>query len=163
MGFARRNTEVSCHFLLHGLPWRLRWQSMCLQCRRPGFNPWVGKIPWRRKWQPTPVLLPGKFHGWRSLVGYSLWGRKESNTTEQLHFLSFSRDLPEPEIKPVSPAMAGRFFYHWATWEALDNSISRRFPELFCRCDPHPHPPCLPRKGRTTWWPWAHSPRPPGA
>ena len=48
------------------------------------FVPWVRKIPWRRKWQPTPV--PGKFHGWRSLVGYSPWGRKESDTTEQLHF-----------------------------------------------------------------------------
>ena len=45
-----------------------------LQCGRPGFDPWVGKIPWRRKWQPTPVLLPGKFHGRRSLVGYSPWG-----------------------------------------------------------------------------------------
>ena len=42
--------------------------------------------PWRRKWQPTPVLLPGKFHGQRSLVSYSPWGRKESDTTEQLHF-----------------------------------------------------------------------------
>ena len=48
----------------------------------PGFNPWVRKIPWRRKWQPTPVFLPGKSHGWRSLVGYSPWGRKESDTTE---------------------------------------------------------------------------------
>ena len=48
----------------------------------PGFNPWVGKIPWRRKWQPTPVLLPGKSHGWRSLVAYSPWGHKESDTTE---------------------------------------------------------------------------------
>jgi len=38
-----------------------------LQCRRPRFNPWVGKIPWRRKWHPTPVLLPGKSHGLRSL------------------------------------------------------------------------------------------------
>ena len=36
-----------------------------------GFNSWVGKIPWRRKWQPTPVFLPGKPHGWRSLAGYS--------------------------------------------------------------------------------------------
>ena len=44
-------------------------------------------IPWRRKWQPTPVLLPRKFHRWRSLVGYSPWGCKESDTTEQLHFL----------------------------------------------------------------------------
>ena len=44
----------------------------------------VGKIPWRRKWQPTPVFLPGEFHGQRSLAGYSPWGRKESDMTEQL-------------------------------------------------------------------------------
>ena len=49
-------------------------------------EPWVGKIPWRRKWQPTQVLLPGKSHGQRSLVGYSLWGCKESDMTEPLHF-----------------------------------------------------------------------------
>ena len=61
-------------------------KASCWQCRRPGFDPWVGKILWRRKWQPTPVLLPGKSHGQRSLVGYSPWGRKESDTTEQLHF-----------------------------------------------------------------------------
>ena len=52
---------------------------------RPVFHPWVGKIPWKRKWQPTPVLLPGKSRGLRSLVGYSPWGHKESDTTEQLH------------------------------------------------------------------------------
>ena len=46
------------------------------------FNPWVGQISWRRKWQPTPVFLPGKSHGWRSLVGYSPWGYKESDVTE---------------------------------------------------------------------------------
>jgi len=46
----------------------------------------VRKIPWRRKWQSTPVLLPGKSHGLRSLVGYSSWGRKESDMTERLHF-----------------------------------------------------------------------------
>ena len=69
------------------LPWWLRWQSVCLQCGRPGFDPWVWKIPWRRKWQPTPVLLPGKSHEWRSLVGYSPWGA-ESDTTEWLHFTS---------------------------------------------------------------------------
>ena len=50
------------------------------------FDPWVRKIPWRMKWQPTPVLLPGKSHGWRSLVGYSSWGHKELDTTELLHF-----------------------------------------------------------------------------
>ena len=51
-----------------------------------GLDPWVGKIPWRRKWQPTPVLLSGKFHGLRSLVGYSQWDHKKSDTTEQLQF-----------------------------------------------------------------------------
>ena len=45
----------------------------------------VRKIPWRRKWQPTPVLLPGESHGWRSLVGYSPWVRKESDMTERLN------------------------------------------------------------------------------
>ena len=49
-------------------------------------DPWVWKIPWRREWQPTPVLLPGKSHGQRSLIGYSPWGCKESDTTEQLAF-----------------------------------------------------------------------------
>ena len=56
-----------------------------LQCGRPGFYPWIGKIPWRRKWQSTPGLLPGKSHVQRSLVGYSPWGCKESDTTERLH------------------------------------------------------------------------------
>ena len=50
------------------------------------FNPWVGKISWRRKQQPTPVFLPGKSHGRRRLVGYSPCGRKELDTTERLHF-----------------------------------------------------------------------------
>ena len=60
-------------------------KSVCLQCGRSGFNSWVGKIPWRRKWHPIPVLLPGKSHGQRSLVGYSSRGHKESDTTERLH------------------------------------------------------------------------------
>ena len=45
-------------------------------------DPWSGRIPWRSKWQPTPVLLPGTSHRQRSLVGYSPWGRKESDMTE---------------------------------------------------------------------------------
>ena len=60
--------------------------SVCWQCGRPRFNPWVGNIPWRRKWQPTPVLLLEKFHGWRSLVGYSPWDHKELARTERHHF-----------------------------------------------------------------------------
>ena len=46
------------------------------------FDPWVGKIPWRREWLPTPVFLPGKFHGHRSLEGYSPWDHKQSDMTE---------------------------------------------------------------------------------
>ena len=62
--------------------------NVCLQCGRPRFSPLVGKISWRRKWQSTPVLLPGKSHGQRSLVGYRPQGSKESDTTEQFHFTS---------------------------------------------------------------------------
>ena len=55
-----------------------------LQCRRHRFDSWVRKIPWRRKWQPTPVFLPRKSHWQRILAGYSPWGHKELDTTEQL-------------------------------------------------------------------------------
>ena len=60
-----------------GLPWWLRWWRICLKCRRPGFNPWVGEIPWRRKWQPTPVFLlldhaEWKWWEWSRLVRYKL-------------------------------------------------------------------------------------------
>ena len=67
------------------LLWWLRWlkKKSRLQCRRPGFDPWVGKIPWRRAWQPTPVFLPEESPGQRNLVGYSPWGHKESDTTER--------------------------------------------------------------------------------
>ena len=54
-----------------------QWSRIHLQCGSPGFDPWVGKIPWRGKWQPTPVFLPGEFHGQRSLVGCSPRGHKE--------------------------------------------------------------------------------------
>ena len=72
-----------------------RWVTVSdMQCRRPGFGPWVGKIPWRREWQPTPVFLPEEYHGQRSLLGYSPWGCKESDMTERLSLsLSFSLSL----------------------------------------------------------------------
>ena len=62
---------------------------------------WDGKIPWRRKWQPTPVHLPGKSHWRRSLVGCSPWGRKESDKTEQLHF-----HFHFPYLEPVCCSMS---------------------------------------------------------
>ena len=66
-------------------PWRPSQERICLLCRRPGFNPWVRKFPWRRKWQLTPVFLPEESHGQRNLAGYSPWGHKESDTTERLN------------------------------------------------------------------------------
>ena len=66
-------------FDFHGFPGGASGKELACQCRRIRFDPWVRKIPWRRKWQPTPVLLLGKSHGWRSLVGYSLCGPKESD------------------------------------------------------------------------------------
>ena len=62
-----------------GLPRWVRCKEPVCQCRRhrrPGFDPWVRKIPWRRKWQSIPVFLPGESHGQRSLAGYSPWGHK---------------------------------------------------------------------------------------
>ena len=74
-----------------GCPFHYSWASLVAQtiknpfkCRRPGFDSWVGKIPWRRARQPTPVFLPGESHGQRNLAGYSPWGHKESDMTEQL-------------------------------------------------------------------------------
>ena len=61
--------------------------KICQQCRRRGFDLWVGKVPWRREWLPTPVFLPGEFHGQRSLAVF-LRGRKELDTTEQLALCS---------------------------------------------------------------------------
>ena len=57
-------------------PWQLRGKESSCQFRRCGLDPWIGKIPWKRKWQTIPLFLPGKFHGQRSLVGYNSWGRK---------------------------------------------------------------------------------------
>ena len=54
-------------------------------CRRHGLNPWVRKIPWRRKWQPTLGFMPGETHGQRSLMGYSLWSCQEPDMTEHKH------------------------------------------------------------------------------
>ena len=76
--------------------WRI-----CLQHRRHRkckFNPWVGKIPWRRKCQPTPIFLPGKSHGERSLVGHSPWGCKELDMTERGSRHSHGVGRAEPRV-----------------------------------------------------------------
>ena len=87
-GLLRRTTVIG--FRAHpnpiwGIPGGASVKKPICQCRRhkrPGFDPWVGRIPWRRAWQPTLVLLPGKSHGQRSLAGYSPQGHKKLDTTE---------------------------------------------------------------------------------
>ena len=81
-------SKLQCGITSHwGLP---RWCSgkeftcQCRRCKRWGFIPWVRKIPWSRKWQPTAVFLPGKFHEQKRLEGYCPWGCKESDMTERL-------------------------------------------------------------------------------
>ena len=71
--------ESACHYWSH---------------KRCGFNPWVEEIPWSRKWQPTPVFLPGKFHGQSRLEGYSPWSHKESDMTEHTSISEILRYLP---------------------------------------------------------------------
>ena len=76
-----------------GLPRWLNGKESTCQCRRHrklGFYPWFGKIPWRTEWQPTPVFSPRKFHGHRSLAGYSPWGLRESDTTEHTDILTMA-------------------------------------------------------------------------
>ena len=67
-----------------------------LQCRRHGFNPWVGKITWRRKWQRTPVFLQGKFQGQRSQVGYSPWVHKSQIPLSDLTTINTHCKMSKP-------------------------------------------------------------------
>ena len=81
---------MATHSSILGLPWWLRWSRICLQCRKPGFNPSVRKIPWRRVWQPTPVFLPGEFPQPRGAWWAIAHGVTKSQTrrSDQIHFLS---------------------------------------------------------------------------
>ena len=77
-----------------GLPDGSDSKVSCLQGGRPGFDPWVRKISWRKKWRPTPVFLPGKSHGWRSLVGLQSTGlQKVRHDWVTCHHLSKGNEL----------------------------------------------------------------------
>ena len=112
-----------------GFPGGASCKEPTCQFRRPKrlrFHPWVGKIPWKRAWQPTPGFLPGESQGQRSLVGYRPWGHRESGTTEQhahtlkemLLFLHSTRDLTKLSLAPgtlpcrdASVAWVGNMFH----------------------------------------------------
>ena len=73
-------SPCECHF-----PGGTSGKESTCQCRRCRVHPWVGKIPWRRKWQPTPAFLPGESHGQRSLAGYSPWVAKSQTLQLSMH------------------------------------------------------------------------------
>ena len=97
-----------------GLAWCLRWWRICLQCRRPRFNPWVGKIPWRREWLPISVFLPGESHGQRSLVGYSIRGVKSQTR------------LSDCDTGDQSPNLYFIVKKKFALWPSFNHCISSR-------------------------------------
>ena len=79
----RRNIKFKLHYL-RGFPGDSDSKESACNAADPDLIPGVGKIPWRRNWQLTPVFLPGKSHGQRSLGSYSPWGHKESDMSERL-------------------------------------------------------------------------------
>ena len=114
--------------------------------KRLGFDPWVGKISWRRKWQLTPVFLPGESHGQRSLAGYSSWGRRELDMTEvteraniyiQIQFISIAI---QNYIIEINYNLFSFFFYNLfsmllskSIWILSNNDAANlHIPVLFC-------------------------------
>ena len=119
-----------------------------LQCRGPKFHPWVKKMPWRRGWLPTLVFLPGRFHGQRSLAGYSPWGCKESDTTELLthtHTHTHTRACTHkcwvdmtwdvlwyfPFAPQIFPLLCYMFQGFNLVWSALMDFLFLKFPIMF--------------------------------
>ena len=105
-------TRGACIYLIYifkrslssvwGFPGGASGKEPTCQCRRHNrqeFDPWVGKISWRRAWKPIPVFLPGESHGQRSLEGYSPWGRKELDTTEATEHARLLCDSKEAKIE----------------------------------------------------------------
>jgi len=111
------------------------------QCRRPGFGPWVGKIPWRRACQPTPVFLPENPHGQRRPASYSPWGRKESDMTKRLS--SPSTPWSDWESSERGPGISIRKF---SKWHMLN------FEMHFCRGSLTMHLRSFKRKPRHLPW-----------
>ena len=97
MGEKKNNSKIylsfSVPYTILSLPrWRSGKESAC-QCRRCGFDPWVGKIPWRRKWQMAPMFLPGESQEQRSLSGYSTWGHKRVQHDWTLHIIATRNNI----------------------------------------------------------------------
>ena len=105
-----------------GLPQWLSGKGSTCQCRILGLDPWSGKIPCRRKWQPTLIFLPGKAHGQRSLVSYSPWGRKESDMTQRLNNnIKAYIANPNLPLHPPPPPALSPLGNHWSVLFVYDS------------------------------------------
>ena len=92
VGFLVRVFSLTCLLIGYRVLWGFPggtvvkiFSCQCRRCRGQGFDLWVRKIPWRRKWQPAPVFLPGKSHGQKSLAAYCQWDHKELDMTERTY------------------------------------------------------------------------------
>ena len=104
-----------------GLCGLLRGKESAYQSKRGRFNPWVRKIPWRRKWQPTQLCLPGESHGQRRLAGNSPWGLKESDVTEYTHTLAQAANYIRKKEKKDSSDCSG-----YDRWSGKDRGQGER-------------------------------------
>ena len=156
--FYGHEPEIPGSKVILGLPRWLSGKESACQSKRQRFDPWVGKISWRREWQPTPVVFPGKSHGQRSLVGYSPCGYKQLDKTEWLnnkghsrqhihtsHISHWRRDGPGPRLaiedaKFPDPPGSARCYLH-------GSSVSL----------PHDHTqaPLWTNKSGLFGWPWS--------
>ena len=149
-----------------GLPLWLSWQRIRLQCGRPGFDPRVGKIPWRRERLPTPVFWPGAFHGL-----YSLWGLKESDATERLPVSL----VPELRVQGLTRLKANRlpqenntrqmalFENYFSVSEKsashptyTSSEVQRPAPSAPAPLGPSPPASAFPRRQSASLWPKQH-------
>ena len=113
------------------------------ETQKTRFDPWVGKTPWRRARQPTPVFLPGGSRGQRSLAGHSPWGCTESDTTERLSTQGSCRKaLPNPEVRTRPATETSRSWLGFSLQPGL-----QRFTFLCC------HPAFLPLSRLSTPFP----------
>ena len=134
-GWINRTSAAIRHsniYLNLKLPWWLSCKESASQCMRRGFDPWVQKIPQRRKWQPTPVFLSGKSHGQRNLVGYSPWGswwvRHDLVSKQQFTYMQFKNRIKQERVKKTSwsSATVEDYYCIWQNFKFKRNvSFSR--------------------------------------
>ena len=117
IGIGSLSWTIFVHVYMPTVPWWLSGKESTCQGRRHGFDPWVRKISWRRKWQSTPVFLPGTSHGQKSLAGYSPWGYRVRHdlvtTQQQLHAHTF---LPKVHNQWMARFYLQITFYPSAFW-----------------------------------------------